>query len=278
MSSTKVHPCTIVCIFSYNGHILLLLSHQRLSALEWAASPRFYPRTWSPSANPQWAPCAPASRWPSPCSAQDPSPAPWLSTPECRPSTRGGMSQREQRRFVCLLTFNREIIKWLLQTFRKVYRCTELNCTCSKFHFYKHCDLTRLPFQVYDRVSREDVLPLDRRLQRLLSHCGPVAGYIFAFIAILDYLLLLFLQWFMPDRVMDVAMDATGPRGLWTEEPSSKDSAKECAVEPDLPSKWPLDSLLAAHFHLSQHWTVVIRLQDAECACSCLTHCLHLLV
>lgn len=163
-----------------------------------------------------------------------------------------------------------------------VYRCTELICSCRKFHVYKQGGAlwfdACLSFQVYDRVSREDVLPLDKRLQRLLSHCGPVAGYIFAFIAILDYLLLLFLQWFMPDRVMDVAMDATGPRGLWTEEPSSKDSAKECAVEPDLPSKWPLDSLLAAHFHLSQHLTVVTRLQDAECACSCLTHCLHLLV
>lgn len=86
-------------------------------------------------------------------------------------------------------------------------------------------------------MSKEDVLPLDRRLQRLLSHCGPVAGYIFAFIALLDYLLLLLLQWLMPDTVMDVAMDATGPRGLWTDEPSSKDCATECAAEPDLPSK-----------------------------------------
>lgn len=86
-------------------------------------------------------------------------------------------------------------------------------------------------------MSKEDVLPFDRRLQRLLSHCGPVAGYIFAFFAILDYLLLLFLQWLMPDRLMDVATDATGPRGLWTEEPSRKPSATECAVEADVPSK-----------------------------------------
>lgn len=90
---------------------------------------------------------------------------------------------------------------------------------------------------MYDRVSREDVLPLDRRLQRLLTHCGPVAGYIFAFVAILDYLLLLFLQWLIPDRLMDVATDATGPRGLWTEELSSKNSAMEHAVEADVPSK-----------------------------------------
>lgn len=90
---------------------------------------------------------------------------------------------------------------------------------------------------MYDRVSKEDVLPLDRRLQRLLTHCGPVAGYIFAFFAILDYLLLLFLQWLMPDRLMDVATDATGPRGLWTEELSSKNGAMECAAEADVPSK-----------------------------------------
>lgn len=86
-------------------------------------------------------------------------------------------------------------------------------------------------------MSKEDVLPLDGRLQRLHSHCGPVAGYIFAFLAILDYLLLLFLQWLVPDRVMDVATDATGPWGLWTEEQSSRDRAKQCAAEPELPSK-----------------------------------------
>lgn len=91
--------------------------------------------------------------------------------------------------------------------------------------------------KVYDRVSKEDVLPLDRRLQRLLTHCGPVAGYIFAFFAILDYLLLLFLQWLMPDRLMDVATDATGPRGLYTEELSINNGAMECAVEADASSK-----------------------------------------
>lgn len=90
---------------------------------------------------------------------------------------------------------------------------------------------------MYDRVSKEDVLPLDRRLQRLLTHCGPVAGYIFAFFAILDYLLLLFLQWLMPDRLMDVATDATGPRGLYTEELSINNGAMECAVEADFSSK-----------------------------------------
>lgn len=90
---------------------------------------------------------------------------------------------------------------------------------------------------MYDRVSKEEVLPLDRRLQRLLTHCGPVAGYIFAFFAILDYLLLLFLQWLMPERLMDVATDATGPQGQWKEGPSSKNSATECEGETDTFSK-----------------------------------------
>ncbi|XP_054871260.1 phosphatidylinositol N-acetylglucosaminyltransferase subunit A isoform X1 [Amphiprion ocellaris] len=69
--------------------------------------------------------------------------------------------------------------------------------------------------KVYDRVAGEDVLPLDRRLRRLRAHCGPVAGSIFAFIAVLDFLFLLLMQWLVPDRVMDIAVDATGPQGLW---------------------------------------------------------------
>lgn len=90
---------------------------------------------------------------------------------------------------------------------------------------------------MYDRVSKEEVLPLDRRLQRLMTYCGPVAGYIFAFAAIIDYLILLFLQWLVPDRVMDVAMDATGPHGHWKQEPNSEVSATKRVVEPDLFSK-----------------------------------------
>lgn len=88
--------------------------------------------------------------------------------------------------------------------------------------------------QVYDRVSKEEVLPLDRRLRKLRSHCGPVAGSIFALFAIVDFLFLLLLQWLVPDRIMDVAVDATGPRGLWKEEPSIKVSATKQAAEPDI--------------------------------------------
>ncbi|XP_071003282.1 phosphatidylinositol N-acetylglucosaminyltransferase subunit A [Oncorhynchus clarkii lewisi] len=69
--------------------------------------------------------------------------------------------------------------------------------------------------KVYDRVAGEKVLPLDRRLLRLRTHCGPVAGSIFSFFAVLNFLFLLLLRWLLPDCLIDVAMDATGPQGLW---------------------------------------------------------------
>ncbi|XP_019740245.1 phosphatidylinositol N-acetylglucosaminyltransferase subunit A isoform X4 [Hippocampus comes] len=78
--------------------------------------------------------------------------------------------------------------------------------------------------KVYDRVCGEEVLPLDRRLRRLRTHCGPVAGSIFAFVAVLDFLFLLFLQWWLPDRLMDLAADASGPFGLWRQEASESKS------------------------------------------------------
>lgn len=75
---------------------------------------------------------------------------------------------------------------------------------------------------MYDRVAGEEVLPLDRRIRRLRAHCGSVAGSIFAFVAVLDFLFLLLLQWLVPDQVMDVAVDATGPGGLWKREQNEK--------------------------------------------------------
>lgn len=81
------------------------------------------------------------------------------------------------------------------------------------------------PCQVYDRVVREQVLPLDRRLRRLRAHCGPVAGSIFAFVAVLDFLFLLLLQWLVPDGVMDLAVNATGPQQQWRQEKSNKNDA-----------------------------------------------------
>lgn len=70
--------------------------------------------------------------------------------------------------------------------------------------------------QVYERVSKETVLPMHKRLDRLISHCGPVTGYMFALLAVLSYLFLIFLQWMTPDSFIDVAIDATGPRRAWT--------------------------------------------------------------
>lgn len=76
--------------------------------------------------------------------------------------------------------------------------------------------------QVYDRVVGEEVLPLHMRIQRLRSHCGPVAGSIFAFVAVLDFLFLLLLQWLVPDQIMDLAVDASGPFGMWNQESGIK--------------------------------------------------------
>uniref|UniRef100_A0A3Q2PQZ8 phosphatidylinositol N-acetylglucosaminyltransferase n=1 Tax=Fundulus heteroclitus TaxID=8078 RepID=A0A3Q2PQZ8_FUNHE len=76
--------------------------------------------------------------------------------------------------------------------------------------------------QVYDRAAGEEVLPLEKRLRRLRSHCGPVAGSIFAFVAVLDFLFLLLLQWLVPDRHMDLAVDATGPDGQWRQKKAEK--------------------------------------------------------
>lgn len=35
------------------------------------------------------------------------------------------------------------------------------------------------------------MLPMDRRLDRLISHCGPVTGCIFALLAVFNFLFLL---------------------------------------------------------------------------------------
>ncbi|XP_026803034.3 phosphatidylinositol N-acetylglucosaminyltransferase subunit A [Pangasianodon hypophthalmus] len=69
--------------------------------------------------------------------------------------------------------------------------------------------------KVYDRACRQPVLPLPSRLQRLRSHCGAVAGSIFSFVAVIDFLFLLFLQWLCPNDLIDIAVDASGPGGRW---------------------------------------------------------------
>ncbi|XP_026232959.1 phosphatidylinositol N-acetylglucosaminyltransferase subunit A [Anabas testudineus] len=91
--------------------------------------------------------------------------------------------------------------------------------------------------KVYDRVAGEEVLPLDRRLRRLRSHCGPVAGSIFAFVAVLDFLFLLLLQWLVPDRGMDIAVDTTGPQGQWRQETSKHGAHSKCAMKREAETK-----------------------------------------
>ncbi|XP_073885158.1 phosphatidylinositol N-acetylglucosaminyltransferase subunit A isoform X6 [Macaca fascicularis] len=82
--------------------------------------------------------------------------------------------------------------------------------------FYTWRNVAERTEKVYDRVSMEAVLPMDKRLDRLISHCGPVTGYIFALLAVFSFLFLVFLRWMTPDSIIDVAVDATGPQGAWT--------------------------------------------------------------
>ncbi|KAL6033454.1 hypothetical protein STEG23_020269, partial [Scotinomys teguina] len=82
--------------------------------------------------------------------------------------------------------------------------------------FYTWRNVAERTEKVYECVSKEAVLPMHSRLNRLISHCGPVTGYIFALLAVFSYLFLVFLQWMTPDAIIDVAVDATGPRGAWT--------------------------------------------------------------
>uniref|UniRef100_A0A8C6W1F8 Phosphatidylinositol glycan anchor biosynthesis, class A n=1 Tax=Nannospalax galili TaxID=1026970 RepID=A0A8C6W1F8_NANGA len=86
--------------------------------------------------------------------------------------------------------------------------------------FYTWSNVAERTEKVYERVSKEDVLPMHKRVNRLISHCGPVTGYIFALLAVFSYLFLIFLRWMTPDSIIDVAVDATGPRGAWTHQQS----------------------------------------------------------
>uniref|UniRef100_A0A5F5PSH5 Phosphatidylinositol glycan anchor biosynthesis class A n=2 Tax=Equus TaxID=9789 RepID=A0A5F5PSH5_HORSE len=89
--------------------------------------------------------------------------------------------------------------------------------------FYTWRNVAERTEKVYDRVAEEAVLPMDKRLDRLISHCGPVTGYIFALLAVFNFLFLIFLRWMTPDSVIDVAIDATGPKSAWTyQHPYSK--------------------------------------------------------
>ncbi|XP_010643487.1 phosphatidylinositol N-acetylglucosaminyltransferase subunit A isoform X3 [Fukomys damarensis] len=90
--------------------------------------------------------------------------------------------------------------------------------------FYTWRNVAQRTEKVYELVLKEDVLPMDKRLDRLISHCGPITGHIFALLAVFNYLFLIFLKWISPDSTIDIAIDATGPRGAWTHHsPHSKE-------------------------------------------------------
>uniref|UniRef100_A0A6I8NWY8 Phosphatidylinositol glycan anchor biosynthesis class A n=2 Tax=Ornithorhynchus anatinus TaxID=9258 RepID=A0A6I8NWY8_ORNAN len=93
--------------------------------------------------------------------------------------------------------------------------------------FYTWRNVAERTEKVYDRVAGEVVLSMDKRLDRLISHCGPVTGYIFALFAVFSFLFLLFLRWITPDSTIDVAIDATGPNGAWTRQYSFSKKGKK---------------------------------------------------
>ncbi|CAK6450650.1 unnamed protein product [Pipistrellus nathusii] len=88
--------------------------------------------------------------------------------------------------------------------------------------FYTWRNVAERTEKVYNRVAGETVLPMDKRLDRLMSRCGPVTGCIFALLAVFNFLFLSFLRWMTPDSLIDVAIDATGPKGAWTKYPYSR--------------------------------------------------------
>ncbi|XP_053312926.1 phosphatidylinositol N-acetylglucosaminyltransferase subunit A [Spea bombifrons] len=93
--------------------------------------------------------------------------------------------------------------------------------------FYTWRDVAERTERVYDRAALETVLPMNKRLERLIGHCGVVTGYVFALFAIVSYIFLLFLRWMTPDSVIDVAVDATGPEGAWSRQYSNKRERQE---------------------------------------------------
>ncbi|XP_058518427.1 phosphatidylinositol N-acetylglucosaminyltransferase subunit A-like [Ochotona princeps] len=82
--------------------------------------------------------------------------------------------------------------------------------------FYAWRDVAERTERVYDQVAGEAVLPIIKRLDRLISCCTPVTGYILALLAVFSLLFLILLRWITPDSIIDVAVDATGPKSSWT--------------------------------------------------------------
>ncbi|PIO39681.1 hypothetical protein AB205_0070050 [Aquarana catesbeiana] len=93
--------------------------------------------------------------------------------------------------------------------------------------FYTWRDVAERTERVYDRVANETVLPMNERLERLVSHCGVVTGSIFALFVVACFLILMFLRWHSPDSLIDIAVDATGPDGAWSHQYGCNRSRKK---------------------------------------------------
>ncbi|XP_066542821.1 phosphatidylinositol N-acetylglucosaminyltransferase subunit A [Hoplias malabaricus] len=78
--------------------------------------------------------------------------------------------------------------------------------------------------KVYDQACRQSVLSLPVRLRRLHTHCGAVAGSIFSFVAVINFLFLRLLQWLQPDHLIDIAINASGPHSCWKGVKKNKNS------------------------------------------------------
>ncbi|KAK2163563.1 hypothetical protein LSH36_77g02003 [Paralvinella palmiformis] len=76
---------------------------------------------------------------------------------------------------------------------------------------YKWQDVAKRTELVYDRIAREREIDLAERLHRY-SKCGLVAGKVFILLAVLNYLLLLFIQWWRPSKYIDIAYGFPSPK------------------------------------------------------------------
>ncbi|XP_056415157.1 phosphatidylinositol N-acetylglucosaminyltransferase subunit A [Hyla sarda] len=88
--------------------------------------------------------------------------------------------------------------------------------------FYTWRNVAERTEKVYDRVATETVLPMTERLERLVNHCGIVTGSIFALLAVISFLFLVFLQWTTPDYLIDIAVNASGPEAAWSQRHCTK--------------------------------------------------------
>ncbi|EEB09659.1 pig-A [Schizosaccharomyces japonicus yFS275] len=80
-----------------------------------------------------------------------------------------------------------------------------------KFHeqvkkMYSWLDVAQRTERVYDHMYLEKPLPLIDRL-KLYYGCGQWAGKLFCFVMAIDYLLMVFLEWFWPEADIDRASD-----------------------------------------------------------------------